>query len=46
MTENETLITFLNPGDEPVIKFALADGDKAIAAFAYCNLHGLWETKL
>ncbi len=36
----------LNPGDEPVIKFALADGDKAIAAFAYCNLHGLWETKL
>jgi superoxide reductase len=32
----------LNPGDKPEVVFALAD-DKAIAAFAYCNLHGLWK---
>jgi len=35
----------LTPNDEPKVKFALADGDKLIATFAYCNLHGLWETK-
>lgn len=33
----------LKPGDKPVAVFALADGDMAEAAFAYCNLHGLWK---
>ena len=23
--------------------FKLADGDKAVAVYAYCNLHGLWK---
>lgn len=23
--------------------FALAEGDKAVAVYAYCNLHGLWK---
>ncbi|MHB0742650.1 desulfoferrodoxin family protein [Peptostreptococcus anaerobius] len=27
---------------EPVAEFVLADDDKAIAAYEYCNLHGLW----
>ncbi len=36
----------LTPSDEPKATFALADGDKLIAAFAYCNLHGLWETRV
>jgi superoxide reductase len=31
---------------ESVAEFALADGDKAVAVFAYCNLHGLWKTVL
>ncbi|HHX72771.1 MAG TPA: superoxide reductase, partial [Clostridiales bacterium] len=31
---------------EAVAEFALADGDKAVAVFAYCNLHGLWKTVL
>ena len=35
----------LKPGDEPKAVFVLND-DKAIAAYAYCNLHGLWETKI
>ncbi|MBQ7715200.1 MAG: desulfoferrodoxin [Clostridia bacterium] len=35
----------LFPGDEPVVKFALAD-EKPIAVFAYCNLHGLWMTEI
>jgi superoxide reductase len=33
----------LNPGDKPEAKFALVEGDKMIAAFAYCNKHGLWK---
>ena len=26
--------------------FALADDDKAVCAYAYCNLHGLWKKDL
>lgn len=33
----------LNPGDKPKAVFALADGDEAVAAYEYCNLHGLWK---
>ena len=33
----------LNPGDKPVAEFALSDGDEAVTAYEYCNLHGLWK---
>lgn len=33
----------LNPGDEPKAVFELKKGDKLIAAYEYCNLHGLWK---
>lgn len=33
----------LKPGDEPKACFSLCSGDKVIAAFAYCNQHGLWK---
>jgi len=32
----------LDPTGEPCAVFALAN-DKAVAAYAYCNLHGLWK---
>ncbi len=32
----------LSPGDAPTVSFALKD-DKPVAAYAYCNLHGLWK---
>ena len=35
----------LRPGEAPEVRFTL-DGDRAVAAFAYCNLHGLWKTDL
>ena len=35
----------LAPGEEPKVTFALAD-EKAVAVYAYCNLHGLWKTEL
>ena len=31
---------------EPVAQFVLADGDEALAAYAYCNLHGFWKTQI
>ena len=35
----------LKPGDAPHVTFALGD-DKAVAVYAYCNLHGLWKVDL
>ena len=36
----------LKPGDKPVAKFALTEDDEAVAAYEYCNLHGLWSAKV
>ncbi len=33
----------LKPDQEPTATFALAPGDKVVAAYEYCNLHGLWK---
>lgn len=33
----------LAPGEKPEVTFALSEGDEAEAAYAYCNLHGLWK---
>ena len=35
----------LKPGDEPVAKFALLEGEEVIRALEYCNLHGLYSAK-
>mgnify|MGYP000011696946 FL=1 len=31
---------------KPVAVFRLTDDDRPVAAYAYCNLHGLWKTEL
>ena len=35
----------LHPGEKPQVVFSLTQDDFPIAAYAYCNLHGLWMTK-
>lgn len=35
----------LKPGDDPKAVFLLKDGDEFIAAYEYCNLHGLWKAE-
>ena len=30
---------------KPEATFALVDGDEVIAAYEYCNLHGLWKAE-
>lgn len=34
----------LKPGMEPSVEFMICDSDEVVAAFAYCNLHGLWKS--
>lgn len=33
----------LKPGMKPAADFVLAEGDEVVAAYGYCNLHGLWK---
>jgi len=42
-TNQGNLIKNLQPNQPPVATFVLADGEQAIAAYEYCNLHGLWK---
>ena len=30
---------------DPSVQFALVEGDAVVAAYAYCNLHGLWKAE-
>lgn len=45
-TENGFRVHYLNPSDEPAAEFKLNRGEKPIAVYAYCNLHGLWRTEV
>ena len=35
----------LKPGDAPIAKFALLEGEEVIKALEYCNIHGLYSNK-
>ena len=35
----------LSADAEPTVSFTL-NGEKAVAVYAYCNLHGLWKTDI
>ena len=37
---------WLKPGMEPKASFKLIEGENAIAAYEYCNLHGLWKAEM
>lgn len=36
-------VKYLNPESAPNVEFALAEDEKAVSVYAYCNLHGLWK---
>lgn len=44
-TENGVLRRDLKPGERPVATFDLGN-DKALAVYAWCNMHGLWMTEV
>ena len=33
----------LTPTDKPEAVFYIGEGDEVVAAYDYCNLHGLWK---
>lgn len=45
LTEKTVQRVDLPHDGKPVAEFSLADGDKVVAAYEYCNLHGLWVAK-
>jgi len=45
-TQNGVQWKKLTPSDMPSATFPLAQGDKVIAAWEYCNIHGLWKKDL
>ena len=45
-TETGFSLKKLAPGEAPVADFLLTDGEKAVAVYEYCNLHGLWKKDL
>lgn len=36
----------LKPDQPPVAEFIVPEGDKPVAAYEYCNLHGLWKAEI
>ena len=43
LTEQGGERKILNPGDTPQSVLVMTTSDKFIAAYEYCNLHGLWK---
>ena len=42
-TKNGTQFKQLTPTDKPEAVFYIGEGDEVVAAYDYCNLHGLWK---
>ena len=36
----------LKPDEKPCAEFVLAEGETAVAAYEFCNLHGLWKKEV
>ena len=34
---------YLKHTDKPIAEFKLTNGEEVVAAYEYCNLHGLWK---
>lgn len=45
-TTNGGQLRYLDKTGEPKAVFTLAEDEKVISAFEYCNLHGLWKTEV
>ena len=42
-TKNGTQFKQLTSSDKPEAVFYIGEGDEVVAAYDYCNLHGLWK---
>ena len=46
VTNKKAIRRNLKPGEAPVAEFNLIEGEKPVAVYEYCNLHGLWVKEL
>ena len=44
-TDKGAIVRQLKPGSEPKAVFTVGADEKVIAAYEYCNLHGLWKAE-
>lgn len=45
-TDKSLQIRWMKPTDKPEAAFVVAPGEKAVAVYEYCTLHGLWKAEL
>ena len=45
-TEQGFQVKKLDPEKKPEAEFLVAEGDKAVAAYESCNLHGIWKKEI
>lgn len=43
-TTNGYQLKNLHPGEEPLAEFILAKNEELLTAYAYCNIHKLWQS--
>lgn len=45
-TEHGGMLRKLSAGEKPEAEFPISANDKPVAAYEYCNLHGLWKVEI
>lgn len=45
-TSKSLQVKYMKPTDKPEADFVLAPGEKPVAAYEYCTLHGLWKAEI
>ncbi len=45
-TEEGCQMKGIKAGEKPGVEFVISESDKALTAYSYCNLHGLWKSEL
>lgn len=45
-TEHGGMLKKLSAGEKPEAEFLVSPDDKPVAAYEYCNLHGLWKAEI
>lgn len=43
LTDSNFYMHRLEPGDAPEATFCIPKGEEVIAAYSWCNIHGLWK---
>lgn len=46
VTDKGTQKKYLAPNTDPKATFVIAEDEKVVAVYEYCNLHGLWKKEI